>query len=187
MSLDLFNNLLNNVKENKVVQNFMKELSDSLEKKNNELSNQSSLKQEDELYQVIELDEDGAYLQNIKDNKVSKETDISKDVLDNIGNDFVLRYKDGEYIYEEDLTKKFMDSLVDINEYQKIKEDFLNESNISEVDEGTKFTIKEKEEDYCILNYENGNTIKVPTALVPFWSDVGEDLYYKNEKFNRDI
>ena len=187
MSLDLFNNLLNNVKENKVVQNFMKESSDSLEKKNNELSNQSSLKQENALYQVIELAEDGAYLQNVKDNKVSKEIDISKDVLDKIGNDSVLRYKEGEYIYEEDLTEKFMDSLVDIVEYQKIKEDFINESNISEIDENTKFTIKEKQEDYCILNYESEKEIKVPNALVPFWAEAGESLYYKDGKFNRDL
>ena len=52
------------------------------------------------------MSSDGAYLQNINDNRVHKETDISKEVLEKIGNDSVLRYKDGNYIYEEELTRK---------------------------------------------------------------------------------
>ncbi len=115
LNLELFNNLLNNVKENNFVQNFIKELSNYLEKSNNELSNEKSndinttnLKQENCLYQVVEIDTDGAYLQNINNNRVSKETDISKDVLKKIGNDSVLRFKDGNYIYEEELTRKIL-------------------------------------------------------------------------------
>lgn len=113
MKLDLLNNLLNNVKENNIAQNFIKELSNNLEKSNSELSNGknneincSSLKQENCLYQVVEIDSDGAYLQNINNNHVSKETDISKDVLNQIENDSVLKFKDGKYIYEEELTRK---------------------------------------------------------------------------------
>lgn len=113
MNLDLFNNLINNVKENNIVQNFIKELSNYLEKANNQLSNindnnikTNSLKQEECLYQVVEMDADGAYLQNTNNNCISKETDISKEVLNKIGNDSVLRYKDGKYIYEEAITRK---------------------------------------------------------------------------------
>lgn len=71
MNLDLFNNLINNVKENNIVQSFIKELSNYLEKQNNKLLNEEYsrkdngiLKQENCLYQVVEMDVDGVYLQN---------------------------------------------------------------------------------------------------------------------------
>ena len=115
LNLYLFNNLLNNVKENKFVQNFMKELSDYIEKDSNELSNEkhnrkddAGLKQENCLYQVVGIDVDGAYLQNTDNNCISKETNISRELLNKIGNDSVLRFKDGNYIYEEKLTRKIL-------------------------------------------------------------------------------
>lgn len=196
MNLDLFNNLLNNTKENNIVQNFIKELSNYLEKANNKLSSKNSniieansLRQEDCLYQVVEMDVDGAYLQNTNNNYVSKETDISKELLDKIGNDSILRYKDGKYIYEEELTQKFCDNLLGIREYREIQDDFMKESDIQEIDSNTKYKIESREDDYCILSYVNDgkNTIKVPNALIPFWTKDGENLYYQNGKFNRDI
>lgn len=110
LNLDLFNNILNNVKQNNVVQNFIKELTNYLEKADNGISNDSleisSLKQEDCLYQVVDMDTDGAYLQNINNGRVSKETDLSKEILDKIGNDHILRYQKGEYMIEEELTRE---------------------------------------------------------------------------------
>lgn len=113
MDLDLFNNLSKNKKENDNVENFIKELSNYLEKISNNLINKNdnhldtnNLKQENCLYQVIEMSTDGVYLQNTTNNCVSKETDISKEILDKIGNDSILRYKEGNYIYEEELTRK---------------------------------------------------------------------------------
>lgn len=183
MKLDLFNNLFNNVKENNVVKNFIKELSDFLEKKNN------NLKQENCLYQVIEIDGDGVYLQNVNNNKVCRETDIKKELLDKIGNDTILSYKNGEYVIEEEMTKEFFDSLVDIKEYKKIQEDFIKESNILEIDSNTKYKIQKFGKDYKILQYgnEGENTIKVPNALIPFFANENTELYYKNGKFNRNV
>ena len=135
------------------------------------------------------MDVDGAYLQNTSNNRVSKETDISKEVLDNLGNDFVLRYQNGEYIFEEELTQKFFDSLVGIKEYEEIKDNFMKKSNILEIDTNTKYKIEIKDNDYCVLSYGNyeKNTIKVPNELIPFWANSGENLYYTNGKFNRDL
>lgn len=179
MNLDLFNNILNNVKESNFIQNFMKELSNYMD----------SLKQEDCLYQVVELGADGVYLQNINNNKVARETDISKEVLDKIGEDFVLRYQNGEYVIEEELTRKFFDSLVGIKEYNEIRDNFVKESNILEIEPNTRYKVEEKDKDYCILSYgdEKRNTINVPNELIPFWANSGENLYYKNGKFNRDV
>ena len=110
MNLDLFNHILNNVKENKFVQDFIKDLTNYLEKEDNSLANDSikigSLKQENCLYQVVDMATDGAYLQNMSNSRISKETDISKEMLEQIGNDSILRYQKGEYMLEEELTRK---------------------------------------------------------------------------------
>ena len=192
MNLDLLNNVLSNAKENKFIQNFIKELSNHLEKANNQISNKNdnsinSLKQEKCLYQVVEMDVDGAYLQKTNNNCVFKEKDISKDVLDKIGNDSVLRYKDGEYIYEEEITQKFFDSLIGIKEYKEIQDNFIKESNILEIDSNIKYKVESREDNYCLLSYESEgkNTIEVPNELIPFWAKEGENLYYKDGKFNR--
>ena len=119
MKLEIINNLLNNTKDNNFIQNFMKELSDYLVKENNKLkekdSNANDLIEENQLYQVVDRSLNGVYLQNMKNNKVFEETNMPKDILEKIGNDYILRYKNGEYIFEEELTDEFFDG-IDENE-----------------------------------------------------------------------
>ena len=192
MNLDLLNNLVNSIKENNVVQSFIKELSNYLEKENNNERNRkdnNNLKQENCIYQVVEMDVDGVYLQNTNNNIISKETDISREILNKIGNDSVLRFKNGTYIYEEELTKEFYDSLIDIKEYKHIQDKFVKESNILENDSNTTYKIELCENNYCLLSYDNNGkkTIEVPKQLIPFWAKNGDNLYYKNGKFNREL
>lgn len=191
LQLDFFNNRLNNIKENDVVQDFIKELSDYLEGLNNKLFNKkdNGLKQEDCIYQVVDIGTDGAYLQNVSNNQISYEIDISKDVLKEIGNDTVLRYKRGEYIIEEELTQKFLDNLIGIKEYQEIHENFIKKSNILKNNPNTKYKIEVKEKDYSILSYgtDEKDIIKVPKELIPYWAKSGEGLYYEKGKFNREL
>lgn len=208
MNLELTNNILKNIKDNKFVQTFIKEMTNYLlkgeggimsnanefERNVNDLEMNKNiegagLRQEDCLYQVVEMDMDGVYLKNINNNIVSKETQISQELYDQIGNDDVLRFKDGQYLYEEELTDKFLNSLVDINRYKELKQTFEKESNILENDINTKYKIQEKGENFSILSYENGRmcTITVPNELIPFWAKEGEKLSYKRGKFNRDI
>lgn len=194
MNLDLFNNLVNSVKENNIIQSFIKELSNYLEKENNKILNKehnskATLKQENCLYQVVEMDIDGAYLQNTANNRISKETDISREILNKIDNDSVLRFKNGSYIYEEELTKKFYNSLIDVKKYKNIQNKFVKESKILEIDPDTRYKIELDEDNYYLLSYEDKgkNTIEVPKELVPFWAKNGDNLYYKNGKFNRDF
>lgn len=186
MNLEIFNTIANTVKENNVVQNFMKELGDYLEKVNNSIEG-NDLKQEGTLYQVVEMGIDGAYLQNTNNNRVSEEKDISKDILNKMGNDTVLRYQDGKYIIEEELTQKFFDSLVEIKKYKEMQNDFMRDSNILEMEPETKYYIERREEKDSILNYGKDNTMRVPNELIPFWAKSGETLYYKNGKFERDL
>lgn len=192
MNLDLLNNLVNSIKENNVVQSFIKELSNYLEKANNNERNRkddNNLKQENCIYQVVEMDVDGVYLQNTNNNIISKETDISREILNKIGNDSVLRFKNGNYIYEEELTQEFYDSLIDIKEYKNIQDNFVKESNILENDSNTTYKIELCENNYCLLSYDNNGkkTIEVPKQLIPFWAKNGDNLYYKNGKFNREL
>ena len=41
MKLDIFNNIINNIKENTTTKNFINELTNYLEKKNNQMTNNS--------------------------------------------------------------------------------------------------------------------------------------------------
>ena len=50
----------------------------------------------------------GVFLKKINNTKIFEETNISKEVKDKIGNDAILRYKNGKYIYEEDLTDRYL-------------------------------------------------------------------------------
>ncbi len=101
---------LSGLKEDNFVQSFIEELSNYFGKLDNKLFDNNiknnNLKQENCIYQVVEMGTDGAYLQNTSNNKISKETDISKEVLNKIGNDSVLIYKNGKYIVEEELTRQ---------------------------------------------------------------------------------
>ena len=122
MNLNLFNDKANNLKENNIIENFIKELSNYLKnaegRVKNNMSNQTqdNLREENALYQVVGRSLNGIYLQNTKNNKVFEETNISKELLDKLGNDYILRYKNGEYIFEKELTDDFFNSLVDISE-----------------------------------------------------------------------
>ena len=128
MNLDLFNNLINNIKESDTIKKFINELTDYLKNSKNETDNQEQAKNIDErhnlreencLYQVVDLSKDGVYLQKMNDRIIFEETNISKELKDKIGNDYILRYKDGTYIFEEELTDDFFNNLIDINEYKR--------------------------------------------------------------------
>ena len=130
MSLDLINDIVNKIKESDFVNNFMEELSNHLanvkEKGENQMGNDitnsnelNEFRKENELYQVVDFSSKGVYLQNMNTNKVFEETNIPQDLKNKIGNDYILRYKNGEYIFEEQLTDDFMNGLIDIKKYQK--------------------------------------------------------------------
>ena len=196
MSLGLFNDLINKVKESDFVNNFIDELTDYLKNTNekgetllnNEQNNNLDIYREENcLYQVVDFSSNGVFLQNTNNDKIFEETNISQELLDKIGNDYILRYKDGKYIIEEELTDDFMNSMVGIQEYRKIKEEFEKESNILEIDSNTKFNVDLRNSDYTILSYgKEKNTIEVPNALIPYFAVEGNVLKYDNGKFIRE-
>ena len=205
MNLNIFDNRLDNKKDENFLTSFLENVSDCLkivnEKVFNKLDNNkdvlnklpekkvSELKEEGTLYQVVELLPDGAYIQNINTNKVYLEKDISKDTLNKAINDTILRYKNGQYIVEEELTQKFFDNLVDFKEYKNLQQEFIKSSNILENDANTLYKIKEYQKDYTILSYDTKieKTLKVPNSLIPFFAKYYSDsiLVFKDGEFKR--
>ena len=128
MNIDFFKDLEHNfrgVEVRKFADNFIEELTEHLEdffekvdirreKSNNQEEKQDNLREEGELYQVVDLSSKGAFLQNMKTNVILEETNIPEDLKNVISNDYILRYKDGTYIWEEELTDKFYEGLTDI-------------------------------------------------------------------------
>lgn len=129
MNIDFFKDLENNfrgMEVKKFADCFINELSDHLEKFREEVENRKEkttnnqeqklddFREEGELYQVVDLSSKGAFLQNMKTNVILEETNIPEELKNVISNDYILRYKDGTYIWEEELTDKFYEGLTDI-------------------------------------------------------------------------
>lgn len=112
---------------------------------------------------------------------------MPKELMDKISNDYILRYKDGNYVIEEELTDDFMNSMVGIQEYKRIQENFEKESNILKIDPNTHYTVSSRKEDFTVLSYgENSkNTIEVPNELLPYFINEQTVLNYKNGKFEK--
>ncbi len=198
MNLNLVNELMKKGIQNNIVQSFIKELSNYLENINekgeNELdkqdinSNLEKYRKEDKLYQVVDMSTNGVILQDTKNNVTFEETEISEDIKDKIQNDYVLKYKNGEYVIEDEMTEDFFNSLVEIKEYKDIQQRFIEESDILKIDSSTRYKIEKKEQEYTTLIYgENEKKIDVPNALLPYFTDEDTVLYYKNGKFEKDI
>ena len=128
MNIDFFKDLENSLRGTEVrkfADNFINELTEHLEdffekvdvrreKENKKEENLDNFREEGGLYQVVDLSSKGAFLQNMKTNVILEETNISEDLKNMISNDYILRYKDGTYIWEEKLTDKFYEGLTDI-------------------------------------------------------------------------
>ena len=199
MNLGLFKEQIHTEKDNNFIQNFVKELSNYLKDSDRKASSNmargiektdsNSLRQEDTLYQVVDRGLEGIYLKNTKNNKVFEETKISKELQTTLGNDDILRYKDGEYILEQELTEDFFNSMVSIEEYEEIQNQFMQESNILQMDPDTRYHVVTHEKNHSILSYEGdkNNTIKVPNVLLPYFIDSKTILKYENGKFEKEI
>lgn len=197
MDLDVFQDLINKVKDSDLVQNFITELSNHLEKTNskegNKMTNNEKVselnnhREENCLYQVVDFSSDGVFLQNTNNNAIFEEKNMPKELMDKISNDYILRYKDGNYVIEEELTDDFMNSMVGVQEYKRIQENFEKESNILKIDPNTHYTVSSRKEDFTVLSYgENSkNTIEVPNELLPYFINEQTVLNYKNGKFEK--
>lgn len=63
---------------------------------------------EDNLYIVIQNTLHSAYLQDIKTGKIFEEVNFPDNVMNSLCNGAIIRYTNGKYIFEEELTKENM-------------------------------------------------------------------------------
>lgn len=70
--------------------------------------NLKQYRKEDTLYTVIQKTFNTAYLQDTDTNVVFEEVNFPDNVFNSLCNDAVVRYKNGKYVFEEDLTRKNM-------------------------------------------------------------------------------
>ena len=191
MNLEVFQDLKNRQRDGKVAEDFMAALSKSLKndenKQKNQLEEQNNNREENTLYQVVDFSSNGVFLQNTNSNIVFEEKNLPKEIIDKIGNDYILRYQNGKYIVEESLTEDFMNHMVGVQEYRKIKETFIKNSNILEISSDTLYHIQSQNENSTILTYgENyDRTIEVPNELIPYFINEQTVLYYTNGKFEK--
>lgn len=194
MNLDFFKGLENNLKDIKdkgFVNNFISELTDYLnnfkdKKERGKEQEINVLRKDDSLYQVVDFSLKGVYLQNTENNAIFEETNISNELKNKISNDYILRYKNGKYIFEEELTDDFFNNMVDIKKLKEIQEKFVKKTNILKNDETTKYIVLSREKDFSLLKYEKGE-IEVPNVLLPYFINHNSVLYYKNGKFHKDL
>ena len=190
MRLEFLEELKNNL-DNKV-ENFLNELSAHLNNSKDKLVNNqdtrlNQLREEDCLYYVIDSDLETVYLQNLNNNIRFKETDMSPEMKREVFTDCILRYKNGEYIWDKEQTDKFMNTLVSASELSKIKEDFIKESKIEENAPDTRYNVISHGDEHTILSYDGTKTVKVPNVLMPFGVDNKKVYIYKNGKFELSI
>lgn len=175
LNLGFFKEVENSLK-NIITQEFINELSKFLNKN-------SSLREEDCLYFVVSGNPNQVYLQNTNTDKVFEEKNLPQEIKNVVSEGYILRYKNGQYKIEEELTDEYFESQIDIAEYKKIQEQFINESNISKIDSNTKFTMVSRNKNYTILEYEKNKNIKVPNVLLPYFMNTNKVLHYEDGKF----
>ncbi len=94
--------------DNDITEQIMKKVEDCAEVIANEQNEElKKYRQEGAIYQVVDHSSKGVFLQNKDNNVIFEETNLSEELMDKISNDYILSYKNGEYVYEEELTDDF--------------------------------------------------------------------------------
>ena len=118
MNLDFFKELKNNLSDNNEIKEFIKELSECI---NNFKEKNSKPKdyREEGLYYVLDGNPSEVYLTKFNSKKVFKANDLPQEIKNTVSEGFILRYKDGEYNVDEELTEKNFEGLLNIDEYKE--------------------------------------------------------------------
>ena len=127
MKLDLDNKLENNEKTNDT-NKFINELSNYLDRfkakinkilKKDKKVEDSKEMQEEGLYYVLDGNPEKVYLTKFKSSKVFEATDLPEEIKKAVSEGFILRYKDGEYSIDEELTDRNFEGELNIDEYEE--------------------------------------------------------------------
>ena len=117
MNLDFFREIKNNL-ENSEVKDFLNELSDYMNNLKEKIFKQKNDREEG-LYYVLDGNPNKVYLTKFNSKKVFEATDLPEEIKNAVSEGFILRYKNGEYIIDEELTEKNFEGLLNIDEYKE--------------------------------------------------------------------
>ena len=186
MNLEFFKDITNNLDDK--VESFISELTEKLNNSKEKLPEEqdgrlNELREEGCLYYVIDSDLETVYLQNLNNNIKFEEKDLPSEIKEQVFTDCILRYKNGEYIWDKEMTDKFMNTLVSAGEFSQIKENFAKETQIENNAPNTLYNVMAQNDEYTMLSYEKNKTVKVPNVLMPFGVSNKKVYIYKNGKF----
>jgi len=117
MNLDFFKEIKNSLSNNEVKE-FMQELECYMKELKENISKSKDIREEG-LYYVLNQNPDKVYLTKFNSKKVFEANDLPKEIKNAVSEGFILRYKNGEYTVDEELTEKNFEGLLNIDEYKE--------------------------------------------------------------------
>ena len=117
MNLDFFREVKNDL-GNSEVKGFLNELSAYMNNLKEKIFKQKDQREEG-LYYVLNGNPDKVYLTKFNSKKVFEEKDLPEEIKKSVSEGVILRYKDGEYIIDEELTEKNFEGLLNIDKYKE--------------------------------------------------------------------
>lgn len=118
MYLDFFKELKNNLSNNNEVKEFINELENFINNLKEKVSKPKENREEG-LYYVLDGNPDKVYLTKFNSKKVFEAIDLPQEIKNAVSEGFIIRYKDGEYLIDEQLTEKNFEGLLNIDEYEE--------------------------------------------------------------------
>ena len=118
MNLDFFKELKNSLSSNNEVKEFMQELADYMNNIKEKISKQKSNREEG-LYYVLDGNPNKVYLTKFNSKKVFEAEDLPEEIKKSVSEGFILRYENGKYAVDEELTEKNFEGLLNIDEYKE--------------------------------------------------------------------
>ena len=118
MNLDFFKELKNNLRNNNEVKDFINDLADYMNTLKEKISKQKSNREEG-LYYVLDGKPNKVYLTKFNSNKVFEAEDLPEEIKKSVSEGFILRYENGKYAVEEELTERNFEGLLNIDEYKE--------------------------------------------------------------------
>lgn len=118
MDLDFFKEFKNSLSNNNDVKEFIKELSDYMNNFKEKISKPKDSREEG-LYYVLDGNPNKVYLTKFNSKEVIEANDLPEKIKNTVSEGFILRYKNGEYAIDEELTERNFEGLLSIDEYKE--------------------------------------------------------------------
>ena len=117
MKLDFFRELKNNLEKSEA-KDFLNELTDFMNSLKKKMSKPKDIREEG-LYYVLDGNPNKVYLTKFSSKKVFEASDLPQEIKNIVSEGFILRYKNGQYLVDEELTEKNFEGLLNIDKYKE--------------------------------------------------------------------